>query len=968
MATVTRDLRSYSFSASADVDNANLTVALNLLNGASATTYPADFSGTVTAVSIASTTTFFSAVSVSDDSIGLEVRIETSGGTILAANTAGGAYETAVTTAAINGNRTGLTVNFAYVNGGASKADWEGAVIRYNQRISKLKGADGCYMATGTVSNGYAKITVTYTPAAGDIVVPVTGVAGTGQVGSVTATGKAIVAVTGLEATGEVGTADAHVNATAQVTGLEATGATGASTSVDTYYFDASIAGPTDASFQWSEDANAFDGNAALRATNTNPGYVLKGTGTTAPTSGGTITQVRAQTKAVNTVAGFNSVVHAEVYSSAELLGDALNTVTVTEAFGDWVVLSAPTGGWTWTAVNGLEVQFYGTQDSVGSVRRVYITNIEVTSGGVGTSVTGEANVPATGLEATGEVGTASVAAKANAPVTGLEATGEVGSVTVGITITQPVTGLAASGEVGSVSVAAKANAPVAGLEATGGVGTVTVATATEVVVPVTGLETTGEVGSSVASGKALAPVTGLEATGEVGSVTVTTQALIGLTGSEATGEVGSVTVSAGGSISVPLTGLEATGEVGTATVTGVATTTVTGVEATGEVGTAVAAGKSVVSVTGLQATGEVGTVTVSAGGSINVPVSGVEATGEVGSVTVIAVSNVDVPVTGVEATGEVGTATAVVGTDVVVPVTGVAANADIGVGTNTVDYYFDASLSGPTDADAAWNNNLIDFFNNDSLSGDTIYTSGTSGSSTFKNLTGGGTNVVAVPEGRITSVRYRVYGFVSGVIPAYGQVECWTEGRGELLQTLQYSNTGSAWSSRFYAAAPALGWTWDTLQKLELNCWLLTNNPPSSMWLKANELRVNYEANIAVTSSNNLSVSGLEATGQVGSVTVIEGVGISVPVTGVEATSAVGSVTVTTATNVTVALTGVEAQAFANGVFVRATITPSQNPNWAENTPTQSAGWIEKTPSQAPGWSEDAPSQDPNWQEIIIP
>jgi hypothetical protein len=54
--------------------------------------------------------------------------------------------------------------------------------------------------------------------------ISVTGVAGTGNVGSVTVNGDAIVAVTGLSATASVGIAVATGDANASVTGLEATG------------------------------------------------------------------------------------------------------------------------------------------------------------------------------------------------------------------------------------------------------------------------------------------------------------------------------------------------------------------------------------------------------------------------------------------------------------------------------------------------------------------------------------------------------------------------------------------------------------------------------------------------------------------------------------------------------------------------------------------------------------------------
>lgn len=147
---------------------------------------------------------------------------------------------------------------------------------------------------------------------------------------------------------------------------------------VDTYYFDASDAGPTDVSTQYTDDANAFDGSTVTFAFNTGEDYFLNGTGTDAPTSGDAISQVRARA----------------------YLGSSLDA-------GDWssyVVLSEPSGGWDWTKVNDLEVRFSGTDSGAttdtlaqiyysgvllgtalrvltSSIGRFYRAEVEVTSG-----------------------------------------------------------------------------------------------------------------------------------------------------------------------------------------------------------------------------------------------------------------------------------------------------------------------------------------------------------------------------------------------------------------------------------------------------------------------------------------------------------------------------------------------------------------------------------------------------------
>ncbi len=110
---------------------------------------------------------------------------------------------------------------------------------------------------------------------------------------------------------------------------------TGSDTTV-IYYFDGSDAAATDPNTAWSSDANAFDGNLTTAATQTttssqSSGF-LKAEGTNATATGGPITQVRAR-----------------VYGKGSSDGSA--------SYGSYTTLSAPTGGWTWTKLDALEVQ-----------------------------------------------------------------------------------------------------------------------------------------------------------------------------------------------------------------------------------------------------------------------------------------------------------------------------------------------------------------------------------------------------------------------------------------------------------------------------------------------------------------------------------------------------------------------------------------------------------------------------------
>jgi hypothetical protein len=512
------------------------------------------------------------------------------------------------------------------------------------------------------------------------------------------------------------------------------------------YHFDLSISGPTDSQSVWSgTESLSFDriltGGGQCPTIGSDSNNALSGAGTSAPTSGDTISQVRAM------IGGFLTNLadgDAAIYtaSKGELLGTAHLEIAST-SFGDWVTLSAPTGGWTWTKLSQLEIYTYlnatGTfywranalevttaagGISVTADADVSVTGLEATgsvgtvtvniAGGIDVPVTGlEASgsvgtvtvvavsgvdVPVTGVEGTGSVGTATVEAKANTSVTGLEGTGSVGTVTVDAAAIAVATGLLTTGYVGTATAVGEANVGVTGLEGTGAVGTVTVSTDAGIDVPVTGLEATGSVGTVAVVTDVDIPVTGLETTGSVGSVTVQGKANIPVTGIEATGSVGSVTAAV--FMDVPVTGLEATGSVGSVTVTvpvdipvtgleaagsvGSVTTAVfmdvpvTGLAGTGSVGSVTVTGIGNVVATGISATGSVGSVTILAGGTITVPVTGIEATGSVGSVTLQAEANV--PVTGLEATGSVDSVTVAIPADV--PVTGLEATGSVGTAT----------------------------------------------------------------------------------------------------------------------------------------------------------------------------------------------------------------------------------------------------------------------------------------------
>lgn len=128
---------------------------------------------------------------------------------------------------------------------------------------------------------------------------------------------------------------------------------------VVTYYFNASDAGPTDNNSVWTNDANAFDGSTTTEATVDGRSTVLgtndlQATGTDSPTSGGTITQVRARAyiKSNNAPTTGTAVIYTSAY--AELLGTVAVVGSDIDVYTAYVTLSAPSGGWSWTQVNNL--------------------------------------------------------------------------------------------------------------------------------------------------------------------------------------------------------------------------------------------------------------------------------------------------------------------------------------------------------------------------------------------------------------------------------------------------------------------------------------------------------------------------------------------------------------------------------------------------------------------------------------
>lgn len=157
------------------------------------------------------------------------------------------------------------------------------------------------------------------------------------------------------------------------------------------YYFDASQAGPTDSAAVWTNDANAFDSDAtpSTKATTTSSTITqtLDGTGTTAPTSGNPITQVRARTYTESIGGTGTKRIDVDVFASGVNLGTAFGTDGAA-AWGSYSVLTVPSGGWTWAKINALQVKYKPFQSLGGSTLGAYKTEVEVTYGDGTTALT----------------------------------------------------------------------------------------------------------------------------------------------------------------------------------------------------------------------------------------------------------------------------------------------------------------------------------------------------------------------------------------------------------------------------------------------------------------------------------------------------------------------------------------------------------------------------------------------------
>lgn len=145
-----------------------------------------------------------------------------------------------------------------------------------------------------------------------------------------------------------------------------------------TYYFDGSDAAASDSNAVWTDETNLDDGNTATFAsTNTNgstsSNYVIV-EGTNASLLENIIKEVKA--RIYGYFSGGSGEVDATIYTDA--LGESLGACNATGvspgAYGSYVTLSTPSGGWTWEKIQALETKIY----KVGTATTVFASLVEV--------------------------------------------------------------------------------------------------------------------------------------------------------------------------------------------------------------------------------------------------------------------------------------------------------------------------------------------------------------------------------------------------------------------------------------------------------------------------------------------------------------------------------------------------------------------------------------------------------------
>ena len=128
----------------------------------------------------------------------------------------------------------------------------------------------------------------------------------------------------------------------------------------DTYDFNTSDAGPTDNDAVWTNDANAFDGSTSTFASTSTAGSEttneLRGEGTAAPASGGTIVDVFVRGNFTTNSAALTIIIYTDGEGESLLQEQNPNPLG---GFDRYWRLTTPSGGWSWAKIQALECIFF---------------------------------------------------------------------------------------------------------------------------------------------------------------------------------------------------------------------------------------------------------------------------------------------------------------------------------------------------------------------------------------------------------------------------------------------------------------------------------------------------------------------------------------------------------------------------------------------------------------------------------
>ena len=459
---------------------------------------------------------------------------------------------------------------------------------------------------------------------------------------------------------------------------------------------------------------------------------------------------------------------------------------------------------------------------------------------------------------------------------------------------------------------------------------------------------------------------TGQSATGSVGSLSVIAKANVTPTGQSATSALGTTSVTADANTTIVTDGDTFKGltELGSVSTIGKANITPDGQEATGAVSGVGVNGKAVVALPSLN--GSVGSVTVSVVADANATPAGQEVTSALGTVTPSAAANTDA--TGQDSTSALGSISLVTNNNI--SVTGQSATGSIGLDIPTFAVTGDAQLS--TAVKKFGSASLLLDGTGDSVKTTDNFTPG-AGDFTFEffvyaNDVNDGIQWVFDNRNGVSNglLVYIQSGFVNLIVDGVNS------GIGAAITSQQFtaiSVVRSGTSVSMYVGGTSAGSATFTRDVSDRGYAIGAGlNAANSLDGYIDEFRASnvarYTANYTVQSSEFITDANTQALlhfdGANGSTTIVNDaspvtilLNINVSITGVEGTGQLGTPTPRADANVSVS--GVEATGAVGKFLIWSRIDESQTPNYTNVTDTQNSGFAQINENQSPSWKEVA-------------